>query len=526
MSEFHRLDADADAPFLRAGVADPLTRVPFRAANEVVLCGTCGTVSLRETWEALGRCPNGHDTPVAWDPDAALAAGDGAAGAAPRPAERPLERPGDRPLASRAAPARPAAVVEAESRNRWLTPLLVALGVAGLVVLAVVTLGLLRDGDDAPVVEEVVAPTAPTGPEAQSVDEPGLIEGALAEGDFETAEGRYQDLYTFAADSSGRVLSFTVTSADFYPDLLIETPEGDRVPGELATEDPDTGARTVAVDRLRGPGLYRIYLTSRQPAQAGAYALRIRRESPVRPLAPNGSAVQAELGAFSENADGFFRDRYQFTATADREHTVTVRSSAFAPTVQVEGPGGAVRGETGRAGGVVTFVFTPSRAGTYTALVSSQSRAQRGAYAVQLAVEAAPPPEPEARALPNGRALSDSLAVGDTRAYTLQGRTGDRIVLEVRADGFTPSLTIVGPDGTRTPASPDGDRARINNFVLPTAGTYRVLVGAPSGSGSYRVTLDQQAAVTADDIPRLPGAEVPRSGDGQGPDRPQPVDGQ
>ena len=515
--EFHRLDAAADARFLRARVADPLTRVPFRPTNEVVMCGTCGTVSLRETWEALGGCPNGHRRAAAWDVAAALSAGDGAATAAPRPT----------PTGARS----PAAPPPEERKSNWLTWVLVAVGVAGLVVLGVGVVGMLGDGDDTAVVEADNAPSGPTGPEAIVIAEPSLVEGSLTEGDYQTPDGRYQDLYTFAADSSGAVLAFRASSEDFFPDLVVETPEGDRVEAETLSDDPDTGARVVAVTGLRGPGLYRILIAARRPGETGDYAFRIVSENPVRPLAPNGSAVQAELGEFSERVEGFFRDRYRFSGAAGREHTVTVRSSAFAPVVQMQGPGGAVSGETGRAGGVVTFVFTPERDGTHTLVVTSQSAGRTGAYTVQLAVEAAPEPEEVVvRTLPtNGQAVADSLQAGDTQTYTLRGRVGDRVRLEVRAEGFTPSLTLVGPDGERTPASPDGDRARIRT-TLSTAGAYRVIVGATDGSGVARTTLEQEAAVTSEDIPRLPGAgglsgEAPAPPPADGEDyRPQPID--
>ena len=523
MSEFHRLDASADARFLRARVADPLTRTPFKPANSVVLCKTCGLVSLRETWEALGGCPNGHDVAAPWDPAAALNAGDGAATPLPRPATAPVAAP---------------------TRNRWLTPLLIAAGVVGLAVLGVVAFGLLNDDGPEAVEETAVAPAEPTGPAAVALAEPGLTQGALADGDYADDSGRYQDLYTFAADSSGKVLTFRVSSEDFFPDLVVQTPDGDRVEAETVESDDDTGLRIVAVGDQRAPGLYRILITSRLPAVSGSYALRVQSENPQRPLAPGGSAVRAELGAFSERADGFFRDRYQFSGVQGREHTITVRTSAFAPTVQLTGPGGAVSGQTGRAGGVVTYVFTPTATGAHTLVVSSQSRDQKGAYSVQLAVEAeevverqpADPAETGPALRPNGTA-SDSLAAGGSRTYTVRGRVGDRVFLEVRADGFTPSLVLIGPDGTRTAASPDGDRARVR-YTLPSAGTYRVIVGAASGAGGYRVSLEQQAAVAAEDIPRRPGADTPqesrgrdegegapetRPGDGY---RPQPIGGQ
>ena len=44
------------------------------------MCATCGLVSLRETWEACGGCPNGHAAAAPWNAsEAARASGDGAA---------------------------------------------------------------------------------------------------------------------------------------------------------------------------------------------------------------------------------------------------------------------------------------------------------------------------------------------------------------------------------------------------------------------------------------------------------------
>ncbi len=487
---FHRLDPDSDARFLRARVADPLTGVPFRPTNTVVMCATCGQVSLRETWEAVGGCPNGHDTPAEWDLDAALAAGDGAAGA----------RPSVRPAAASASTA-PA------KRSPWPV-LLAVLAVAVVVVGGLFAVGLFTDDDEVPVEVVVPEPTGPTGPEAVSV-QVGTVSGALTASDFQTENGRYQDLYTFAADSSGRVLSFTVISEDFYPDLYVETPEGERVEAETLGDDEADGMRTVAVRSLRGPGLYRIFLSSRQPGDTGDYELRVRQEDPVRPLAPNASPFAAELGAFSQQVDGFYRDRYTFASVEGREHVVTVRSSVFAPTVAVTGTGGAITGTSGRAGGSVTFAFTPERAGTFTLVVSSQTREQRGAYTVQLAVEEEA--EPEGRPIPtDGRAVTDSLAAGDTQVYRFQGRLGDRVRIEVRADGFTPALTLIGPDGSRVPAAPDGDRVRLRT-TLSSEGAYRLLVGATGGGGEARTTLEREAAVTSEDIPRLPGADRQRT---------------
>lgn len=490
--EFHRLDAEADAEFFRAFPSDPISGVAFRPTNRVVRCATCGLVSLRETWEAVGGCPNGHATPGPWTP---VVPGDGASVAVSRPTPTRAATP------VAAGPVR-------ETQRGWLLPL--ALIVAALVIGSLFLFWYLNR-EAPPVIEEAPIVETPTGPTAVVV-QAGDIEGSLGGSDFRGTDGRYQDLYTFAADSSGRVLGFTVTSSDFYPDLIVETPDGTQVEAESLGSDGEAGVRRVAIRNLRGPGVYRLLVTSRQPAVSGDYTVRITQENPVQPLPTNGRSVQAELGAFSQLVDGYYRDTYRFSGAGGREHTLVVRSSAFAPALSLRGPSGDVQGETGRAGGSVTFTFTPAASGTHTLVVTSRDKGKKGAYTVQLSVEEAP--EPEVTEAPvtvglraGGPPLRDSLAVGATKAYRIRGQIGDRVTLDVRTDGFTPTLFIVAPDGQRTPAEPDGDRARLR-LTLPSAGAYRVVVGSrDDGEGEFTLSLEQEAAVEAAPIPRLPGGE-------------------
>lgn len=497
---FHPLDPTADAPFLKVGAADPLTRVAFRPTNHVARCATCGLVSLRETWEALGGCPNGHTTMAAWDPRAAAApmapaaavrpaayAGDGAVGAPPPP-----------PGSSRKIPG-------------WVLPVAL-LALLGGVALAYV---LTRDEPepDAPVTADT--PTAPTAVELDL----GEVEGRLEDADFKGADGRFRDLYTFEADSSGRLLSFTLTSSAFAPDLVVETPDGQRVEGTMLPpariDGGVTDERRVVIRDLRGPGVYRVTVTSRMPDAIGRYTLSLREDEAVRTLTAGAAALQAELGRTSVLAGGFHRDTYRFSGVAGREHEIRVTSGAFAPTIVVSGPGGApVAGELARSGTGATLTFRPASSGTHTVVVSSRDRGATGAYLVGLTVEAAPPPAPttpraddSADGLRPGAASGDSLAPGATRTFPLTGRVGDRVVVEVRADGFTPSLVLIGPSGVVERASGDGDRARIR-ATLPSAGRYRVEVSG-SGPGRFSVSMDRTEAPTSDRIPRLPGQGLP-----------------
>lgn len=503
MARFHRLDAEADRVFLDEALVDPLTRVPFRPTNHVVRCSACGLVTLRETWEAVGGCPNGHTTPDRWDPKKA-ARGDGQLGAVPVVAAPKTAAPGATPPATRARPA-------------WMLPALVLLGLVTLVAVGMV-MSRMMGGDDAPPPAPVEAgPTAPTAIAASD----GETAGTLGEGDFRTPEGFFQDLYTFEADSTGRLLSFTLATDDFYPDLVVTTPEGDRVEAEQLDNLIDEGAaetsvtRRLRVDGLRGPGTYRVLVTTRQPLGTGAYTLDITQKQPVKALTAGAPALTAQLGRLSELVDGSYRDAYSFRGIEGRQHTLTIVSTAFAPSVSFDG---GLRAETGRAADRVTYTFTPERTGTYKAVVTSRDRGKTGAYTARLEVEPAPPPEQAERPdrpptaatgvlRAGGAPARDSLAAGQSRAYTVRGRVGDRVVIEARADGFTPTLVLIGPDGSRASGPGDGDRARVRT-TLQTEGTYRVVLGG-SAAGTYTLSLEQRAAPTSDNIPRLPGQELP-----------------
>ncbi len=221
MPDFHRLDPDADAVFLRRSPADPLSRVGFLPANAVAMCATCGLVSLRETWEACGGCPNGHAAAAPWNAaEAARASGDGA------------DRAGV-PPAFAGAPT--ATEVMAEPVPARRTGLWIGLGLAALVAIGA-AFWLTRDRGTAQPTTTTTAAAQPSAPQGVAT-EVGETEGELGDSDFRTAEGYYQDLYLFAADSSGRTLTFTAESDTFYPDLVVTAPDGRQVEAETILGD-------------------------------------------------------------------------------------------------------------------------------------------------------------------------------------------------------------------------------------------------------------------------------------------------
>ena len=266
---YHRLDAEADREFLARGETDPFTGVAFRPSNVVVMTGD-GTVLLRESWEALGERYEGSAETLAW------ASGDGATTAPPTPeAPRTARAPLPAPPRQHAPPPKPMPdhVRERRAKHPWLLPLLGVLAVA--LVLVVALLIASRMGGPEPVEPVVVEQETPDAPAVFAIEE-GVTEGSLAEGDARGSGDRYEDRYAFAADSSGRVLTFVLASDDFRPDLVVVGPDGQRYEAEASGED---GERVV-VSNLRGPGTFRLLVTSREPAGEGDYSIRVRQETP------------------------------------------------------------------------------------------------------------------------------------------------------------------------------------------------------------------------------------------------------
>lgn len=534
---FHRLDAEADRDFLARGETDPFTGVAFRPTNVVVQAAD-GTVLLRETWEALGESYGGSSETRAWEGasgdgaaarppvlgtgigSAAAAASAGASGATVPPSA-PVRPPVVKPAVPKAPRGYmpPPAEPEPEKGRSWLIPLLSVIGVALLLVVAFLVVSQLADDPEpAPVVEEIVEDSSP---EAVAIAA-GEIEGTLGEGDVEV-NGRYEDRFTFVADSSGRVLTFALASGDFRPDLVVVGPDGQRYEAEASGGEGES----VRIDNLRGPGRFQLLVTSREPGGEGAYTLRIRQETPIQTLSANNQTVNAVLGQRSEVVDGFYRDTYEFRAEADREYTLALASTAFeiVPTL--------TRGTTKIAPQNGGFVFTPDEDGRYRLVVTSREKGKRGAYTVNLKagpkVEEPAVEAPRVRGLiPNAAPARDSVRAGEQVTYTFTGQVGDRVRVDTRALGFAPSIVLVGPDGRRMPGTTTNERASVNE-TLATAGTYRVVVSSGEASGPFQISMEKTEAPRAADIPRMPGIDTPREAprptgqDGNQEYQPQPL---
>jgi hypothetical protein len=139
--------------------------------------------------------------------------------------------------------------------------------------------------------------------------------------------------------------------------------------------------------------------------------------------------------------------------------------------------------------------FRASESGTYRVLATSYAAGERGRYRLEIAAEGG-----RGQALPAGLRGDDEAGVryergeleegdetlnsGEYRdAYTFEGRAGQNVVLDLRAQAFDPYLILDFPgDDQLDNDDHEGDvRRSLISTTLPEDGTYRVLVT------SYRV---------------------------------------
>jgi hypothetical protein len=168
------------------------------------------------------------------------------------------------------------------------------------------------------------------------------------------------------------------------------------------------------------------------------------------PVIRVGQSVQGSIAesdpALSER--GRFKV-YRFDAAAGSRYVVTMESEAFDAYVAVARQVGGITDvlksdDDGGDGTNSRLRFTAERAGSY--LVIAQSFGEDGTGGFNLKVEAAPQPTTAApQAIQFGRSVSGSLADTDASldeddsyydTYTLHGRRGQRLVVEMRSEDF------------------------------------------------------------------------------------------
>jgi TonB family protein len=205
------------------------------------------------------------------------------------------------------------------------------------------------------------------------------------------------------------------------------------------------------------------------------------------------------------------QDRFEtaFTLALEEGSRVTLglQATGFTPQLQVTGPGGAVRTEA-EAGAERTYRFTAPAAGRYTLVLSAAEAARGGPYRLRVAAET----PPRVRPLAVGEALTGTMAAGETHRFRFDGIAGQRLLLAVAAQGFTPRLVLNDPAGSRVAS---GSEAL--TWQLAATGPFDIqLSSADSTSGAYSITArvvataEEGAGAIRSEIRREPpGRELP-----------------
>jgi hypothetical protein len=208
---------------------------------------------------------------------------------------------------------------------------------------------------------------------------------------------------------------------------------------------------------------------------------------------------------------------YTFTANAGDGLVFRVGTTNFTPRLVVLGPGGVVIGSAGfnnSANHDTYLTLRATNSGTFTVRVSSFFAGGTGTYGLRFGQppgEFSVPANDEGGTLTNGAVAPGAIALGDFDMWSFTATNGNNISLRVGTTGFTPYLTLYGPNGALIGTA--GFNNSFNhdtylNLVATNSGTFTVVLMSffydhqTSASGDYNLTLA-----------RAPGSFVVSPGD-------------
>jgi hypothetical protein len=257
-------------------------------------------------------------------------------------------------------------------------------------------------------------------------------EGEVRFGDSRYEDGRFVDWYDVSVPR-GQRLVVHVVSADFTPAIVLDGPEG-------PVEYPGTRFGAEAATQFLRHEVVRIGVTTLpdERSDEGAYSLRVRL-FPAEATVSAGSVQPGLLERSDEHlADQRAVDWYPLAVSAGQRLFITMESPSLDTYLLIRYPDGTERFNDdfrdSDAGINVTATeemllqlgattFSPNSYGEYTVLV-----------------EETEPPE-QVRVGQTIRATLDPDAAG-TDVYSLFGRTGDMVVVEVTSGDFDSYLTL------------------------------------------------------------------------------------
>jgi hypothetical protein len=336
---------------------------------------------------------------------------------------------------------------------------------------------------------------------------PTVYRGALAAGDAQLSTGEYYDTYEFQGRAGQRAV-FDLTSAAFDPYLMVVAPSGDKKENDDFNGSNSRSRLEIALEET---GTYRVIVTSYQKGEGGAYELRIDAAGSGGGVAAAEPGVRVESGRLAEGdttlRSGEYRDSYTFQGRQGQMVTVDLRSAGFDTYLIVIDPSGKQHENDDHEGdshrSLVSYELAED--GTYRVWATSYKSGETGAYDLRIQVGSAAAAEVAARPrVETGRLAGgdDTLRTGEyVDSYTLEGRPGQHVTVDVSSTDFDTYLMVIPPRGERLWNDDVEGRPRhsVIEADLTEAGQYRVAVTSykKGETGAYELRIDYAAAAAA-----------------------------
>ncbi|HUC41105.1 MAG TPA: PPC domain-containing protein, partial [Gemmatimonadales bacterium] len=368
------------------------------------------------------------------------------------------------------------------------------------------------------------------------------IAGTLAAGDSLYADTTYFKMYQFTT-TPGREITIDLLSSDFDPVLIIR---GEGLAQSIVDDDGGPGCASRVSQAFLGRGPYRILVntTSQPPRQTGRFTLSLSDGSkPVQgrsendctsggagspmPVVRVGETVNGSLtSSDSLYPDNSYFKFYQFTAPVGRPVTIDLSSDDFDPVLIVRGADldSSIINDDGGPGCYSRISRTFPSAGPYRVLVNTTNSPERqtGSFSLSISdgakpVQAGSAAGADCRTVPShaidvGQSQQGALSRNDVllnsdstyaQPWTIQGRTGQTITIDLESDEFDSYLFLRGPgiSGGRDFQDDDSGgncHARLT-ATFPQSGEYEIVVNT---RGDHYATGAFSLSVTSGSKPK------------------------
>jgi hypothetical protein len=379
------------------------------------------------------------------------------------------------------------------------------------------------------------------------------IGGSLTGSDSLYPDTTYYKLYQFTT-TPGRPITIDLSSSDFDPVLIVR---GEGLAQSIVDDDGGPGCSSRISQAFLAAGPYRVLVntTASPHRQTGRFTLAISEGSqPVQGRSDNDCSpagaqrapatsirVGETINGALTSSDSLYPDTsyfkyYQFTAPAGRPVTIDLSSDDFDPVLIIRGSDldNSIINDDGGPGCYSRVSRTFPSTGPYRILVNTTNKPvrQTGSFSLsitdgsktvqdgtaasadcQTSTSASRTSGNATHAIDVGQSQqgtltrSDVLLDSDTtyaQAWTIQGRAGQTITIDLESDTFDSYLFLRGPGITGGRDFQDDDsggncHARLT-ATFPQSGEYEIVVN--TAGGEHYVTGAFSLSVTSGSKPK------------------------